>query len=108
VDANWEEYHHLVVRSWAVTPGQAMDNAGQRGAHLGLALMAEAGEVGELIKKAHRLRADCEQLDDRRLLDELGDVLWAVTSIACWRGHSLEDVRTANGAKLTERHGPLL
>lgn len=107
MDPDWEHYHHIVVTTWASTPGEAMDDPRQRGAHLGLALMAEAGEAGEIIKKAHRISADCERLDDRELLSELGDVLWAITSIACWRGHSLEDVRRANVNKMLTRHARL-
>lgn len=65
-----------------------------------LELIAEAGEVMELFQKHHRRT---QQLDSRRLKDELSDVLWAVTALADKLGCSLEDVARYNQEKLTKR-----
>lgn len=104
----WRYYERLVVATWGSTPGHAMDDPTQRGIHLACAIMSEAGEAGELIKKAHRITDDCRTVDRRALLKELGDVLWAVTSAAVWAGASLDDVRELNITKMYERHGELL
>lgn len=105
---SWREYERVVVASWGSTPGQAMDHSEHRGPHLGLAIAGEAGEVAEMFKKAHRERADCGTIDVQKLLDELGDVLWAVASIAVWTGHSLDDVRNRNTVKMYDRHDALV
>lgn len=100
----WRTYEALVMATWGSTPGHAMADPTQRGPHLGLALAGEAGEVVELIKKAHRTNDACANVDVERLLDEVGDVLWAITSIALWAGHSLDDVRILNEVKMRQRH----
>lgn len=104
----WRVYEHLVMATWGSTPDHAMADPYQRGPHLGLALAGEAGEVVELIKKAHRENDACATINVEKLLDEVGDVLWAITSIALWAGHSLDDVRILNEAKMRERHPHLV
>lgn len=104
----WHRYARLVQATWGSTPGHAMDDPAQRGIHLACVLMSEAGEAGELIKKAHRVRNDCRGVDRKALLKELGDVLWAVQSAAIWAGSSLDEVRNLNEIKMFERHGDLL
>lgn len=104
----WRAYERFVMATWGSTPGHAMANPTQRGVHLGLALAGEAGEVTEMFKKAHRTNDACANIDVEKLMDELGDVLWAVTSIALWAGHSLDDVRLLNEVKMRERHPHLV
>jgi NTP pyrophosphatase (non-canonical NTP hydrolase) len=66
-----------------------------------LGLGGEAGEVQELIKKhlghGHPLNAAAVQ-------KELGDVLWYVAALANELGLSLDDIATANLAKLRARY----
>lgn len=104
----WRRYERMVMASWRGTPNQAMDDEQGRGPHLGLSLAGEAGEVVELLKKAHRRSPNCQTVEVDKLIDELGDVLWSVVSIAMWAGHSLEDVRVLNEEKMWARHANLM
>lgn len=65
-------------------------------------LMCEAAEVAEPIFK---LRYHGKLLDVNATLQELGDVLWYVATLAAAMGLSLEDVGAANVEKLRQRHG---
>lgn len=66
-----------------------------------LKLAGEAGEVAELMGKAHR---DHEgKIDRDRLTDELGDVLWYINEIATQAGITLEHVAQRNLNKLADR-----
>lgn len=73
-----------------------------------LGLCGEAGEFAEKVKKAYR-NSGARSFDDltdeerRRLLDELGDVLWYVNEIAFQMGSSLEEVARMNNEKLEDR-----
>lgn len=106
----WRAYERMCRRTWASTPGQAMDDPEQRGIHLAVAMPSEAGEAAEILKKAHRRRRDCQlTLKEREhLMHELGDVLWAVASTAVWLGWNLDLVRRANEVKMLERHPSLV
>jgi NTP pyrophosphatase (non-canonical NTP hydrolase) len=67
-------------------------------------LASEMGEVAGVWKRV--IRGDYESDDTiitKRMLDELGDVLWYVTAIALEHGSSLEEVIGRNTAKLTQR-----
>jgi NTP pyrophosphatase (non-canonical NTP hydrolase) len=90
---NFGEYHQF-VRSMKVFPEKYAI------VYPALGMMGEAGEVSEKIKKY--LRGDRE-LDRPELLKEIGDVLWYVTALADDLGYTLEDVATANVAKLSDR-----
>ncbi len=76
----------------------------ERLGHLALELASEAGEVANEIKKVYR--DDGGRLsDDRRtrLLDELGDVLWAAVALIDACDGDERAVRRDNVAKLTRR-----
>jgi NTP pyrophosphatase (non-canonical NTP hydrolase) len=70
-----------------------------------LGLAGEAGEVANIVKKIQRDFAG-EITDEIRakLKDELGDVLWYISSCADELGLTLEEVARFNVAKLAERH----
>ena len=65
-----------------------------------LGLAGESGEFCDLVKKSIR---DGSQ-NTNRLLEELGDVLWYVTSLAGQIGFTLDELASLNYQKLHERH----
>jgi NTP pyrophosphatase (non-canonical NTP hydrolase) len=67
----------------------------------GLGLAGEAGEVADLIKK---WAFHGHPMDDEKLKKELGDVLWYIAGVATAAGITLEEVATANIAKLLARY----
>lgn len=66
-----------------------------------MGLCGEAGEIAEKVKK-QVMRGD-KALDRESLLQELGDPLWYITSLADDLGYTLQDVVEANIEKLTSR-----
>lgn len=70
--------------------------------HNALGLMAEAGEVADVIKKSQYLGGD---LDQGKMIEELGDTFWYFTQIIDYLGATHEDIARANIAKLEDRHG---
>ncbi len=69
-----------------------------------IGLAGEAGEIADFIKKIARNRDGTMTDDDRRkLLLELGDVLWYVDSAARELDSSLTEVARMNMQKLSER-----
>ena len=69
-----------------------------------LGLTGEAGEIANKFKKV--IRDDGGDLSDtarQNLIDELGDVLWYVASVATELGTFLSDVATDNIEKLSNR-----
>jgi NTP pyrophosphatase (non-canonical NTP hydrolase) len=66
-----------------------------------IGINGESGEVAEIIKKA--MWHDCE-LDEEKLLDELGDVLWYIAFAADVMGETLEEVLERNTDKLRKRY----
>lgn len=64
-----------------------------------LGIVGEAGEVAEKIKKG--IRDDV--IDETAIIKELGDVLFYVTALANYFGHSLDSVMEMNMKKLLER-----
>lgn len=70
-------------------------------------LIGEVGEVAEIIKKDERAEDSGfrKPIDNEKLLDELGDVLWYFSRLSAKYGHSLQDVANRNIEKLNARHG---
>ncbi|MGY0003076.1 nucleoside triphosphate pyrophosphohydrolase family protein [Micromonospora sp. I033] len=71
-----------------------------------LGLVGESGELAEKFKKWVR-DSDSEEsrIDRAGIAKELGDVLWYVAVLADHLDLSLDDIATANLAKLASRHG---
>ena len=65
-----------------------------------LNLSAEVGEVSDKFAKGLRKNED---VDDKAVLHELGDVLWCLTCVAHGMGYTLEDVAVMNLEKLEGR-----
>lgn len=93
---NWTEYQAACERTVPATQGRQ-----SRLSNFALGLCGEAGEAGELVKKALFHGAP---LDRDRLRKELGDVLWYVATLATTEGLSLEEIAEANIAKLRARY----
>ena len=91
-----EEYEQLAART--LNPSLTRD---QRLIDAAAGLAEEGGEVLGLVRK-HLFMG--HQLDTTRVTIELGDALWCLTTIATTLGVSLEDVATANIAKLRKRY----
>jgi NTP pyrophosphatase (non-canonical NTP hydrolase) len=69
-----------------------------------LGLVSEAGEVAGKVKKIFRDRGGIMGDTEREaLVLELGDVLWYVSELCTQLGVDLEDVASANIAKLRSR-----
>jgi NTP pyrophosphatase (non-canonical NTP hydrolase) len=72
--------------------------------HLVLGLVGESGEIAEKFKKWVRdLDSDESRIDRAAVAKELGDVLWYVAVLADYLDLSLDDIATANLAKLASR-----
>lgn len=67
----------------------------------GLGAAGEAGEVADLIKK-HLYHG--HQLDRNKLVKELGDVLWYITSTCHLIEADLNEIMFENKKKLDERY----
>ena len=67
----------------------------------GAGLAEESAEVLGLIRKRVFQQRD---VDESRLVEELGDTLWCLAVAANSLGISLSNVAAANLAKLAERH----
>ena len=69
-----------------------------------LGLTGEAGEVSDKVKKVLRDRGGVFDAEAREAIKlELGDVLWYVAQLAQELGYDLDEVASANLAKLTSR-----
>ena len=67
-------------------------------------LVGEAGEMADKVKKWIRdNNADWEKLDKQMMMDELGDVLWYVATLADTLGYKFSDVANHNATKLASR-----
>jgi len=66
-----------------------------------LGLAGESGEVAEKVKK--HLRGDNIPTIREDIANELGDVLWYLSNLACDLNYSLEEVAELNIKKLKDR-----
>lgn len=94
----FEEYQSL-SRTTAKYP-----DAGSNFVYPALGLAGEAGEVADQMKKI--IRDDSGKIEDARkkkIISELGDVLWYVAQLSIEVGSSLEEVAEENIKKLRSR-----
>ncbi|KKK05723.1 nucleoside triphosphate pyrophosphohydrolase family protein [Micromonospora sp. HK10] len=72
--------------------------------HLVLGLVGESGEIAEKFKKWVRDHdSDESRIDRADIAKELGDVLWYLAVLADYLDLSLDDIATANLAKVASR-----
>jgi NTP pyrophosphatase (non-canonical NTP hydrolase) len=76
-------------------------NAGDPLVVAALGLSGEAGEFADQVKKS---LAQGHELDQARLADEAGDILWYVAKAARALGVSLDEIAARNVAKLAGRY----
>lgn len=69
-----------------------------------LNLAGEAGEVVDIIKK-DLFKPGAPPLNKEHLIEELGDVLWAIEVISIKTGISRDQIERANIKKLRTRFG---
>jgi NTP pyrophosphatase (non-canonical NTP hydrolase) len=93
---NLDEYQELALR----TAGHREDSQKQL-TYTALGLTGESGEVAEIVKKAFY---HGHPLDKEALHNELGDVLWYLAVMADGLGFSLDEIASANVAKLRARY----
>ncbi len=67
-------------------------------------VMGLAGESGECIDMMKKHLFQGHQLDQEKLMDELGDVLWYIAITAEGLGYRLEDIACHNIDKLKKRY----
>lgn len=92
----FKEYQNLAKRT-------ANDNNEERYklANYSMGLSGEAGEVTDYVKK---VVFHGHEMDNQKLKDELGDVLWYIANLAAVRGIELEDIASRNIEKLKKRY----
>jgi NTP pyrophosphatase (non-canonical NTP hydrolase) len=93
---NLDEYQELALR----TAGH-LESVQKQLTYSALGLTGESGEVAEIIKKAFY---HGHPLDKDALHKELGDVLWYLAVMADGLGFSLDEIASANIAKLRARY----
>jgi NTP pyrophosphatase (non-canonical NTP hydrolase) len=95
------EYQQLAARTLIPEPGVDFTGPELMLVWNAIGLAGEAGEVAELVKKGvfHR-----HGLDQARLANELGDVLWYAAGLCTVLGLDLGEVMQANIDKLRRRY----
>jgi len=100
---NLRKYQEAVVRgNFVADDDEILFEQSPRFIHSVLGLCAEAGEVANLLKRA--MQPGSEPLNTKKVLDELGDTLWFLTSAAGLLGYGIEELASLNYQKLNERH----
>ncbi len=95
-DIDFNEYQRLAATTANYDPPPQY-----RLCNWSMGLCGEVGEFSELIKK-HVFHS--KELDKDKCLKELGDVMWYLAIVAKELGISLQDIASANIAKLAARY----
>lgn len=98
VDAN--EYQTLSERTMNIDPCK-LSNYDIRILNCALGLVGEAGEIADAIKK---VAFHGHGFDTDRISEEIGDLMWYVSSLCSLIGVNLGDVIRANVEKLRRRY----
>ncbi len=94
------EYHKMAL----ATADEQSDDKFQIYMARVLGVVGEAGEVADKFKKIVWHREGVVNDNDREeIKQELGDVLWYIAALADSLGYTLDDVASANIAKLKAR-----
>lgn len=88
------ELHTQVVKSTCSGDGANIINAA-------MGLVGEAAEVSEHIKK---VAFQQHPIDDKKIVEELGDLLWYFNLIRSLRGYTMEQILEANMNKMARRY----
>ena len=97
MDVNlFDQYQRLASR----TRNDQLDDTA-RLANLAMGLAGESGEVCDYLKK---VVFHGHTLDEGKLADELGDVLWYLANLAEVNGITLQTIAENNIAKLRKRY----
>ncbi len=95
---DWNAYTALAERTANRGPE---DTNERRLINFSMGLAGEAGEVCDAVKK---IAFHGHQLNQDKLRDELGDVMWYLAMMAKTCGLSLEEIAEANIEKLRQRY----
>jgi NTP pyrophosphatase (non-canonical NTP hydrolase) len=68
------------------------------------AAAGHAEEAGEVLAQVRKHAMQHRQLSPERLMEELGDALWCIATVAHCAGLSLDQVAASNVTKLEARH----
>ena len=102
--ATLKDVHEDVARQFERDFGDRHINEMRYMCALGLA--EESGEVAGIMKRAIRNNSrDKGVVTREHTIEELGDVLWYLTACCIINGTTLDEVYSANVAKLKERYG---
>jgi NTP pyrophosphatase (non-canonical NTP hydrolase) len=93
---NFDEYSKEALRS-----ANQYDDSEREVLISALGLAGEAGEVADYLKKVY---GHGHKMNVKKLVRELGDVLWYVNRLAVAVGVTLEDIANENIVKLDERY----
>lgn len=102
---NLRKYQEAVLNGNLVHGEVLHDQYSRRLLHSILGLCGESGEVADLVKKA--MQDGNEGLNVPRIVEELSDVLWFLTSTTALLGYDIEELASINYNKLSERHPTL-
>ncbi len=86
---NFNEYQKESRKTWKVKYKNDLERAL-------LGLFGEAGEVAEKYKKSMR---DDTEINTKDMAKELGDILYYITRLAEYNGHTLEQVAKSCGPR---------
>jgi len=92
-----QDYTREVLRTYAGAPNSTLDK-------LTLGALGLAGESGEVIDMIKKRLFQGHEIDQEKLLDELGDVYWYYTLILQAMGYSLQEVMRCSIEKLRRRY----
>lgn len=69
--------------------------------HMILGIITEAGELADVYKKA---LAYGKEIDEVNVQEEIGDLMWYIANFCTMNGYDLEQILSANIAKLRVRY----